>query len=194
MFSFSLWFWVVLAVLFFWAIGAYNRLVRLRSAATRAFAALDEQLVRQLVWVQGCLPESMRAGAPTSPGELQDEVTAAWARLQAASEQFAVALAQARAQPIDVPGMASLVMAHEALRTAWSSALADAVPPDAVPSPERLQSRWMRLLHQSLPLRTAFNDAAQDYNRAIAQFPAAIVARLAGFRPAGTVTRLAEGR
>ena len=194
MFSFSLWFWALLALLFFWAIGAYNRLVRLRSTVVKAFAVLDEQLVRQLVWVQGCLPEAMRGGAVTVPGELQDEVTAAWARLHAASEQFAVALAQARAQPIDVPGMASLVMAHEALRTAWTSALADAVPPDAVPSAERLQSRWMRLLHQSLPLRTAFNDAAQAYNQAIAQFPAAVVARLFGFRPAGTVTRLAEGR
>ena len=106
MFSFSLWFWALLALLFFWAIGAYNRLVRLRSAVVKAFAVLDEQLVRQLVWVQGCLPEAMRGGAVTAPGELQDEVTAAWARLHAASEQFAVALAQARAQPIDVPGMA----------------------------------------------------------------------------------------
>ena len=120
MFSFSLWFWALLALLFFWAIGAYNRLVRLRSAVVKAFAVLDEQLVRQLVWVQGCLPEAMRGGAVTAPGELQDEVAAAWARLHAASEQFAVALAQARAQPIDVPGMASLVMAHEALRTAWA--------------------------------------------------------------------------
>ena len=194
MFSFSLWFWALLALLFFWAIGAYNRLVRLRSAVVKAFAVLDEQLVRQLVWVQGCLPEAMRGGAVTAPGELQDEVTAAWARLHAASEQFAVALAQARAQPIDVPGMASLVMAHEALRTAWASALADAVPPDAVPSADRLQARWMRLLHQSLPLRAAFNDAAQSYNQAIRQFPASLMARLFGFRPAGTVTRLAESR
>ena len=80
MFSFSLWFWALLALLFFWAIGAYNRLVRLRSAVVKAFAVLDEQLVRQLVWVQGCLPEAMRGGAVTAPGELQDEVTAAWAR------------------------------------------------------------------------------------------------------------------
>ena len=188
------WLALVAALLFFWVIGAYNRLVRLRTAVARGFAALDEQLVRQLVWVQGCLPEAMRGGPMTVPGELPDEVTAAWARLQAASEQFAVALAQARSQPIDVPAMASLVMAHEALRTAWSSALADAVPADAVPSAERLQARWMRLLHQALPLRTAFNDAAQAYNQAIAQFPALLVARLFGFRPAGTVTRLAEGR
>lgn len=194
MFSFSLWFWALLALLFFWAIGAYNRLVRLRSAVVKAFAVLDEQLVRQLVWVQGCLPEAMRGGAVTAPGELQDEVTAAWARLHAASEQFAVALAQARAQPIDVPGMASLVMAHEALRTAWGATLAEAVPADAVPSSERLQARWLRLLHQSLPLRTAFNDAAQSYNQAIAQFPASLLARLFGFKPAGTVTRLADGR
>ena len=42
--------------------------------------------------------------------------------------------------------------------------------------------------------RTAFNDAAQSYNQAIAQFPASLLARLFGFKPAGTVTRLADGR
>lgn len=182
------------AVLFFWGVGAYNRLVRSRAAVGNAFAALDEQLVRQLVLVQSCLPESMRSGMQTAPGELQDDVTAAWARLHAASDQFAVALAQARTRPVDVQTMASLVLAHEALRTAWSGTLADAVPADAVPSAERLQARWIRLLHQSLPLRTAFNDAAQAYNQAITQFPASLLARLFGFKPAGTVTRLAEGR
>lgn len=186
--------WIVAALLLFWGIGAYNRLVRLRAAVARAFAALDEQLVRQLVWIQGGLPEALRDGPHTTPGELNDEVTAAWGRLHAASEQLAVALAQARAQPLDVAAMAALVMSHEALRTAWAHALADAVPPDAVPSADRLQARWMRLLHQSLPLRAAFNDAAQSYNQAIRQFPASLLARLFGFQPAGTVTRLAEGR
>ena len=190
----SLWIWVVPALLFFWAIGAYNRLVRLRAAVRKAFAALDEQLVRQIVWVQGCLPESMRGGAQTAPAELQDEVTAVWARLHAASDQFAAALAHARADVADVPTMAGLVLAHEAMRTAWAGALADAVAPDAVPSAERLQARWLRLLHQALPLRVAFNDAAQAYNQAITQFPASFIARLAGFKPAGTVTRLAEPR
>ncbi|MDO5626177.1 MAG: LemA family protein [Pseudomonadota bacterium] len=191
---FPLWFWLLLALGLFWLVGAYNRLVRLRAAVGKAFAALDEQLLRQLVWVQASLPASMRGGAGTSPGELQDEVTAAWARLQAASDQFAVTLAQARARPLDAPGMASMVLAHEAMRTAWNGALADAMPPDAVPSAERLQARWMRLLHQAIPLRTAFNDAASAYNQAIAQFPTVLLARLVGFRPAGSLTRLAEGR
>ena len=194
MLSSSLWWWLFGALLLFWGIGAYNRLVRLRAAVGKAFAALDEQLMRQLVWVQGGLPDEMRSGMPTAPVELQDDVTAAWARLQAAADQFAAALAQARSQRTDVPSMASLVMAHEALRGAWAGALASAVPADAVPSAERLQSRWMRLLHQALPLRAAFNDAAQAYNHAIAQFPASLLARLFSLAPAGTVTRLSEGR
>ena len=76
MFDFTPWFGVILAVLFFWAVGAYNRLVRLRTLAVKNFAALDEQLVRQLVWVQGCLPEPLRDGVQTAPGELRDDVTA----------------------------------------------------------------------------------------------------------------------
>lgn len=190
----TLWWVLAGAVPLFWSIGAYNRLVRLRTAVSKAFAALDEQLVRQLVCVQGCLPDSTGDEAAPDAERAISGATAAWARLQAASDQFAVALAQARSQPIDAPGMARLVMAHEALRAAWAGALDDAVPADAVPSAERLQARWMRLLHQSLPFRTAFNDAAQVYNHAIQQFPASVLARLFGFAPAGTVTRLAEVR
>lgn len=188
--------WLALpaAVIFFWAIGAYNRLVRLRSRVTRAYARLDDALVRQLVWMRGCLPESLREAEHTQPAGLETEAMLAWTRLYATSEQFTAALNQVRAQPIDVSGMASLVMAHEAMRSAWAKVLVDALEPHAVPSPERLNARWLRLLHQSLPLRAEFNEAALTYNLAIAQFPAAVIARMAGFKPAGTVTRLAEVR
>ena len=50
----------VLAVLFFWAVGAYNRLVVLRASVAKQFAAVDAQLLRVLVWMQGNLPASMR--------------------------------------------------------------------------------------------------------------------------------------
>lgn len=86
-------FWIGIAIVFFWAVGAYNRLVRLRASVIKGFAALDEQLLRQLVWVQGCLPEAMRGGPQTLPAELHTDETAAWARLQAAADQFALALA-----------------------------------------------------------------------------------------------------
>ena len=40
--------WIFLALVLFWAVGAYNRLVRLRSTAIQAFGALDAHLMR---WV-----------------------------------------------------------------------------------------------------------------------------------------------
>ena len=47
---------LVLALVFFWAIGAYNRLVRLRAAVGTAFAALEPLLRERLAWVKGALP------------------------------------------------------------------------------------------------------------------------------------------
>lgn len=192
--SSSLWIALFGALVFFWGVGAYNRLVRLRTAVRTSFAVLDEQLMRQLVLVQASMPEAFRGGVKTSPGELQDAVTAAWTRLQAASDQFGAALAQTRRAAMDVPSMGSLVMAHEALRAAWTTALHEAVPADAVPSAERLQERWMRLLHQAMPLRTAFNDAAAVYNQAISAFPAWLLAKTFGFAAIGSLSRMAEPR
>ncbi len=191
----ALWLLLAAAILFFWAIGAASRLLRLRAAVHAAFAALDEQLLRQLVWMQGCLPEELRGETSTLPpsdiGAITQDAAAvanaAWARLHAASDQFALALAAARKAPLDAASTAALVLAHEAMRGAWASALTDAVP-----SPERLQQRWMRLLLQAIPLRAAYNDAAAAYNRARAQFPASILAALARMRPAGSLSRLAE--
>ena len=190
----SIWIAAAAAIVFFWGVGAYNRLVRLRAATRTSFSVLDEQLMRQVVLVQASMPEAFRGGLKTSPGELQDGVTAAWTRLQAASEQFSAALAQARRAATDVPSMASLVMAHEALRAAWAAALVDAVPADAVPSAERLQERWMRQLHQAMPPRAAYNEAAAAYNREIAMFPAWLLAKACGFAPVGSLSRMTEAR
>ena len=49
--QFSSWAWllraVLLAVLLFWVVGAYNRLTRLRSAIGAAWGQIDEQLARR---------------------------------------------------------------------------------------------------------------------------------------------------
>lgn len=177
--------WVLLGVLFFWGIGAYNRLVRLRAAVGKAFAALDRLLLQQLVWVQGCLPESMRGGLQTTPGELQDAATAAWARLAAASEQFTLALAQARLQPAESTSIEALVLARTAWHIAWREALAEEGPISAMqPSAERMLAKWNRLQHQEQPLVAAFNEAVDQHNRSVAQFPASLLARMWGHRPA----------
>ena len=69
---------LVLALVFFWAIGAYNRLVRLRAAVGTAFAALEPLLRERLAWVKGALPPA-EPPAPDAPASTLDEPrTQAW--------------------------------------------------------------------------------------------------------------------
>lgn len=187
----SLVFWGLLAVAFFWAVGAYNRLVRLRAQVGLAFAALDAQLVRQLVWVQGCLPPALRGGAPAQPVRAEGAVDAAWASLQAASEQFAHSLAGARTRPLDSAAIAALSSARGVLETSWQRVWTLGEDPDGLALPEPLLGQHEQLLAQALPLCEAFNGAVRGYNEAVGQFPALLLARLFGFRQAGTLVPMA---
>ena len=100
---------VVGAMLVFWAVGAYNRLVRLRNEVTRAFAPLEAQLGQRhallLRWIE--------ALEPAFDGEphLLDAV-------RAAAEQLRVATDQARLHPTVVGQIASLRMAEDTLTAA----------------------------------------------------------------------------
>ena len=64
----SLPYWIAAALALFWFVGAYNRLVRLRSAALQAYAALDAALARQLEFVQSRASEANTSGPPARSG------------------------------------------------------------------------------------------------------------------------------
>lgn len=177
-------------MLLFWLVGAYNRLVRLRADASRAFAALDAHLVRLLVWVQSCLPESLDDDVYPAPQPTDDQA-ASWRRLSAASEQFASALAQARAGPLESAAVAGLLTAYEVLSSVWGSAVVAGREADNPVVAERRQARYARLQHQAIPLALAFNQAVRTYNQAVSGFPALLVARLFGFRPATALSGVA---
>lgn len=51
--------WIVIAVLLFWFVGAYNRLVRLRAAVLQAYATLDAALRKQLDFVQASITAAL---------------------------------------------------------------------------------------------------------------------------------------
>ena len=98
----------VLAVLFFWAVGAYNRLVLLRASVAKQFAAVDAQLLRVLVGLQGNLPASMRdilsemQEAALPEALLKNERDLALLEL---IEDLSASLDQARAQPLSALAM-----------------------------------------------------------------------------------------
>ena len=177
--------WIALAIALFWFVGAYNRLVRLRALALQAYATLDAALVRQLDFVQ--------ARAAAAPG--------AERALQAAIDQLATLLAATRLRPLEPAAIAALATALRVLLGAWQRLHPDQVtsfdaegmlsrpapldgagPADAASRPAAMA--WPEPSAAAEIARAQFNLAALQYNAAISQFPAVLVAWAVRLRPA----------
>ena len=165
--------WILGALAIFWVVGAYNRLVRLRARAGVAFAALDAQWMRFIVWLQGQLPGPLRD--PPMPDDTHADADAErlqrWVGLSLAVTELADRLAAARARVPAPDSLPALVAAQHRLQSEWAAL------PRSLVTAER-HSQFLYLLGQLEPLRMAYNEAAQAYNRAIHQFPALLLARL----------------
>ena len=190
----SLPFWIGGALALFWFVGAYNRLVRLRSAALQAYATLDAALVRQLEFVLARAAET-EAAAPAGPAGPPPS----GASLQAAAAQLATLLAATRLRALDPAGIAALGTALHVLLAAWQRLHPDAVisfdADGTLSRPVPLSGR-VESLADSVPIawpepsaaaeiaRSQFNLAVAQYNAAIGQFPALLVAWIMQLRPA----------
>ncbi|MDE2607127.1 MAG: LemA family protein [Burkholderiales bacterium] len=164
----------------FWAVGAYNRLVRLRSDANTAFAALEAELARQVKLVQECIPPEEEQPQSQFTGG-----SAFWGGLQGAAAQLAATLASARARPLDPERIAALAAAQEVLTMAWDRAERDDAHDLAGPRlPATFGGERQQLVRMTLAATEHFNQAVHRYNEAITQFPAALLAWLFGFHPA----------
>ena len=179
-------FWIVFAIAVFWALGAYNRLMRLRSAVVQAFGSFDAHMVR-LVALLGEFGAA-HAVQPSTLSAPEQEMAA----LQGATTQLSASLAMARARPLQADAIAALTAARDVLQACWQKAgrregqgdpqptAADAR--DALPSP--WQIRWDEHVQQNDQAIRVFNDAVLHYNAAIAQFPANLLAWVFGFKAA----------
>ena len=156
---------LLVATLAFWAVGAYNRLVRLRSDAVRAFSALDNVVAVQPALIKAGQLEG-RDGVDAHAGIEM----AAWSRLEAAAGQFAQALSNARARPLDAEHLRAFSTAYDVLTNAWRA-------PD-------LRARLAGLDEQAVALAAAFDTSVAAYNKAIRQFPAVLLAGVWHFRTA----------
>lgn len=177
----------ILAVLFFWAVGAYNRLVLLRASVTKQFAAVDAQLLRVLVWLQGNLPVSMRdmlsemEEAALPEALLKNERDLKLLRIL---EELSDSLDLARTQPMSASAMQRVNQERLAL-AAWAKAEVRAGQTgEATWFIDPLPYKFDRLKAQAWPLMDAYNQAAFKYNEAIHQFPASLLARQVKFLPA----------
>lgn len=177
---------IVLAVLLFWAVGAYNRLMRLRSSAIQAFGALDAELLRRTALLA---EYDATVTGPRLPEDAQMHEA-----LRASVTQYAASLAVMRARPLDASAGSALVAGGKVLDAAWQKLLESSSEPtregESVDAVQTLNSLIQRSDQQRSQIENAtaqFNAAVDHYNQAVAQFPANLLAWVFGFKQAQTL-------
>lgn len=168
----------ILAVLLFWAVGAYNRLIRLRNEITNAFAQIDVQLKRR----HDLIPNLVEVARKYLEHERDtlERVTAARAQVIAAADLV-------KARPNQAGPIQSLSMAEGVLANAMTQfkAVIEAYP--ELKADQTMRDLSEELTHTENKVafsRQLFNDVTLDYNNGAHQFPTNVVAGLFGFKTA----------
>ena len=183
-------FFALLAVLVFWAVGAYNRLIRLKNTIANAFGQIDVQLKRRY----DLIPNLVEAAKKYLSHERETLEAVIAARNQAKSASDAV-----RSRPSNALAVTTLAVAEQALSSSLSQlfALNEAYPELKADQTIRELSEELTSTENKVTFaRQAFNDAVLDYNNAQGQFPAVLIAKMFSFAPSATLqaTENAEER
>lgn len=167
------------AAIVFWIVGAYNRLVSLRTAIGTAWAQFEEPVQRR---EQALTPLVVHLREPLA-GEHSalDAVVVALAQLRSAAEAV-------RVRPVQVAALRAFV-AHEAQLSAALArlfALVDQQPglreaAGVAGRVDEVQAANQRMASA----RQWFNDIAARYDAAIRQWPTRLLVPWFGFGPAG---------
>jgi LemA protein len=179
------WFWLTIAIGVFWALGAYNRLMRLRSQAHQCFDALERQMLQFTELVQQLLSDVVSAPATPRTELTLEQGSSRWARLQESARQAAMALARMHEHPLQHDSVEQVRQTQGELQAAWEALIEPQAYRQSVS--EALQQRWQAQLLLVQPDIERFNQAIEQYNQAIAEFPAALIARLYRFTPGRTL-------
>ena len=159
--------WVVLGIVVivvFWAISIYNSLVAMRQRTNQAFADIDVQLKQRHDLVPN-LVETVKGYATHERGTLE-------------------AVVQARNAAIAAPSVEQKVAAENVLSGALRQlfALSENYPNlKANANFQQLQSDLSDIENKLAASRRFFNNAVQEYNTGIQQFPASLFAGMFGF-------------
>jgi LemA protein len=159
--------WVVLGVvvvIVIWAISVYNGLVAMRQRTNQAFADIDVQLKQRHDLIPN-LVETVKGYAAHERGTLE-------------------AVVQARQTAMAAPGVEQRVAAENMLTGALGKlfALSESYPDlKANQNFMQLQAQLSDIENKLAASRRFYNNAVQEYNTGIQQFPAALFAGMFGF-------------
>lgn len=158
----------VVVVIALWAISIYNRLVAMRQRVNQAFADIDVQLKQRHDLIPN-LVETVKGYATHERGTLE-------------------AVIQARNTALAAPGIEQKVAAENQLSGALRQlfALSESYPDlKANTNFQQLQTELADIENKLAAVRRFFNNAVQEYNTGIQQFPASLFAGVFGFAQRG---------
>lgn len=162
-------------VVFFWGVGAYNRLLRLKNAIANAFGQIDVQLKRRY----DLIPNLVEVARKYLEHEAQTLEAVTVARNQARNAEHSVA-----SSPLNPAAIGTLAGAEALLGGALGRLMAVVENYPELKADERMRELSEELASTENRLgfaRQAYNDHVLEFNDAVGQFPALIIARLFGF-------------
>jgi len=168
----------IVAVVVFWAVGVYNRIIALRNHFKNAFAQIDVQLKRRYDLIPN-LVETAKAYMAHERETLEAVITA--------RNQAVTATNKAAGDPADAAAVRQMANAEGALGATLGRlfALSESYPElqanqNMMQLSEELTSTENRISFA----RQGYNDSVMSYNTSIEQFPGSLIANSFGFRPA----------
>lgn len=167
------------AVLVFWMVGAYNRLVTLRNVIATAWAGIDEAL-QQRGEIVAPLLLALHEPLAAEHGALD--------AFRSSQGQAQVAAAEMKARPLSAAAVTGWRSAESALASAASRVLAlleQHAELRATPAVANAVATWHLAESRLAYGCQVFDTAVGAYNEATAQLPTRWLLRLFGFAPAG---------
>jgi LemA protein len=171
---------MVLALVVFWGIGLHNRLMRIRARGLSALGSVEKHMRVYADMVREDLAKGTSACLHTpTPNTAPDD----WECLLTALDAFEDALKDAGTSALRNEATARLGRAFDSVQTAWHR-LNEAPPDLAGPLvPPTMRTQWDAVTQRVETARGGFNQILTQYNEAVAQFPASLVAGAMGFKP-----------
>lgn len=165
----ALWLGMITAIILFWAVGAHNRLMRLRSAVRDQWLNIDAACIKLIAPLQGNLAAHLEQASA-------EEIRSRAEPLRQACDEMLDALTQAHQRALNADTVEPVLAAHQRLVDLTHQALS-----------QDGHAAWPELVHyqlrmwQSLPAAVGqYHSAVQTYHDAIEAWPARWLARRTG--------------
>ena len=166
--------WLLIAILTFWCVGLYNRLMRMRARGLDALGSVEKHLRNYNSLIHAQFPDEEGSFIPLE-----------WAGLVSNVKLLDMLVKEARNAPLQALPLKALGQTVDAIEAEWQQLgtqpadLAGPTMPDAM---QKLRDE------AALKVRTArggFNQIVDRYNEALHQVPASLVVGVMGFKEAG---------